>query len=415
MKLSDKVVAAMEPPKGNVAAIVWDDAVRGPGVRCTKDGCRSFVFRYVVRETGRQRQYTIGRARIGNEGEWTAAAARERARDLRRAVDAGGDPMGELRESRAAETMADLWETYKLRVLPQNKPRTVAGKERMWEKRIEPAIGKHKINDVTERDCRAIVDAPLRMREGRIVGGKGEAGNLYRLLHHMFKRGLAWKLRDKALGNPLEDIDEPKVERRQRLLAGGEIGALFRALDTAEADRTEAPQIIAVIRSAMRGGGRISELLTLEDDFIRDDELELHLPDTKSGHSVRPISAETLALLRSVERMPGSPFIFRSIDDPTKPLRYHVVEKAFRRIVKASGIKRCTLHTLRHWFATQTANSVNNPRVGMQLTGHRSLAAYMNYVHADRDQARVLADQLAQLTTALEKAPANVVPLTRRA
>jgi hypothetical protein len=52
---------------------------------------------------------------------------------------------------------------------------------------------------------------------GQVRGGKAEAGNLYRLLHHMFRKALAWKLRPKEAGNPLENTTEPKVERRERL------------------------------------------------------------------------------------------------------------------------------------------------------------------------------------------------------
>ena len=58
-----------------------------------------------------------------------------------------------------------------------------------------------------------------------------------------------------------------------------------------------------------------------------------------------------------------------------------------------------------------TANGVNNPRVGMALTGHKSHAAYMNYVHGDQDQGRALAEQLAALADALAKAGSNVAPI----
>jgi len=48
-----------------------------------------------------------------------------------------------------------------------------------------------KINDVTEQGAGAVVRAPLRLDgKGQVVGGKAEAGNLYRLLHHMFHRAL---------------------------------------------------------------------------------------------------------------------------------------------------------------------------------------------------------------------------------
>ena len=106
--------------------------------------------------------------------------------------------------------------------------------------------------------------------------------------------------------------------------------------------------------------------------------------------------------------MPGVDFVFRGIKDPTKPLSYNTVEKAFRRIAARAGVQDCTLHTIRHWFSTMTANSVSNQRVGMALTGHKSHTAYMNYVHGDKEQARVLAEQLAALANGLAKAGSNV-------
>jgi integrase len=112
-----------------------------------------------------------------------------------------------------------------------------------------------------------------------------------------------------------------------------------------------------------------------------------------------------------MERMPGVDFVFRGIKNPTKPLSYNTVEKAFRRISEKAGVESCTLHTIRHWFSTMTANSVSNQRVGMALTGHKSHAAYMNYVHGDKEQARALAEQLAALANGLATADSNVTAL----
>lgn len=321
----------------------------------------------------------------------------------------------DARRLRLERTVADLWDRYSKEVAAvENKPSTVAEKTRMWNARIKPAIGTLKIKDVTEEDAGAAVRAPLRLDDtGLVVGGKAEAGNLYRLLHHMFRKALGWGLRPKELGNPLENISEPKVPRRERLLAGGEIGALLKALDKAEAETAEQSQITAAIRCAILTGARISELLTLQWDHVRREEMELHLPDTKSGFSRRPLSAETLRVLDSIERMPGVAFVFRSVEAPKEPLSYHTVEKAFRRIAASAEVKNCTLHTLRHWFATMTANSVSNPRVGMALTGHKSHAAYMNYIHGDKEQARALADQLAQLAKGLGEAKTSIAKLPK--
>lgn len=345
-------------------------------------------------------------ARLG-EGEATLREKRDKADVARKA---------EAERKRLEKTVSDLWDRYSKEVVAiKNKPRTADEKTRMWKTRVSPVLGAVKINDVTDEDVGAVVRSPLRLDDkGRISSGSAEGGNLYRLLHHMFAKALEWNMRSKALGNPLATVEEPKVDRRQRLLAPGEVGALMKALDQAAADHAEQPQVVAAIKAAFLTGARIGELLTLRWENIRRDEMELHLPDTKSGFSRRPLSADTLALLDKVERMVGVPFVFRAVDRPKAHLSYNTVEKAFRRIAAAAGVKGCTLHTIRHWFATMTANSVNNPRVGMALTGHKSHAAYMNYIHGDKAQAQALADQLAALATNLGNAKEKIARLPKR-
>src|SRR5206468_3670945 len=120
-----------------------------------------------------------------------------------------------------------------------------------------------------------------------VTGGRAEAGNVYRLLHHMFRKALIWGLRPKVSGNPLESVVEPKTARRERLLTPAEIGALLTALERAEVEKREPSQIVAVIRAAVLTGARISELLALQWTHVRRHEMELHLPDTKTGFSRR--------------------------------------------------------------------------------------------------------------------------------
>jgi integrase len=409
-------------------ATKWTTAAPGTRYRThptRKHGARLdryYTLRFSV--AGKQVEEALGWASEG----WTVKLAQEKLGELRKARRTG-QGHATLREAaeasrrakretaeaeadfaRRQRTVADLWDRYSKEVVAiENKPSTIAEKTRMWARRIEPAIGHLKINDVTEEDTGTVVRAPLRLdHAGQVIGGKAEAGNLYRLLHHMFRKALQWKLRQKEAGNPLESVTEPRVARRERLLTGGEIGALMKALDAAEADATEHPQAVAAIRAVIFTGARISELLTLRWQDIRRDEMELHLPDTKTGFSRRPISAAALAVLESVERMPGVDFVFRAINTPTAPLAYNTAENAFGRIVQNAGVERCTLHTIRHWFATMTANSVSNARVGMALTGHKSHVAYLNYIHGDKAQARALADQLAALANGLAKAGSNI-------
>ena len=49
----------------------------------------------------------------------------------------------------------------------------------------------------------------------------------------------------------------------------------------------------------------------------------------------------------------------------------------------------------------------------MALTGHKSHAAYMNYIHGDKEQASALAEQLAALANGLAKAESHVTPMRK--
>ena len=402
-----------------------DHPKRRHGVRAD----RYLTLRFSV--DGRQVEEALGWASEG----WNLARAQEELGKLRHAKRTGEGPAtlrervrvrrkaereqaeAEARRQRLERTVSDLWDRYSKEVMAiDNKPRTIADKNRLWERRIRPALAHFKVQDVSEDDAGAVVRAPLQLdAAGQVVGGKAEAGNLYRLLHHMFRKALFWGFRPRETGNPLENVVEPKTARRERLLAPGEIGALLKALDRAEVGKNEDPRIVALIRVAILTGARIGELLPMQWDHIRRDEMALDFIDTKSGFSRRPISAETIAVLDRIERIPGSRFVFRAIKSPFRPLSYSTAEKAFGRIVADAGVKDCTLHTIRHWFSTATANSVSNPRVGMALTGHKSHAAYMNYIHSDREQARALAEHLAELAKRLGAAEPNVAELPNTA
>lgn len=81
--------------------IFWDADLKGFGLRVTHGGARAFILDY--RANGRQRRLTIG-----SFPDWSVAAARERAKELRRAVDLGEDPMADRHARREASTMAEL-------------------------------------------------------------------------------------------------------------------------------------------------------------------------------------------------------------------------------------------------------------------------------------------------------------------
>src|SRR5215472_6976376 len=214
---------------------VRDHETRKHGVRPD----RYFTLRFSV--DGRQVEEALGWASAG----WTLARAQEELGKLREAKRTGQGPAtlrersqamrleerkkaeAEERRQRLEKTVADLWDRYSKEIMAiDNKPRTIADKNRLWKQRIKPALGHLKVHEVSEEDAGAVVRAPLRLdAEGRVIGGRAEAGNVYRLLHHVFRKALLWGLRPRDKGNPLENVAEPKASRRTRLLTAGEVGA----------------------------------------------------------------------------------------------------------------------------------------------------------------------------------------------
>src|SRR5215469_1448904 len=112
-RLTDAVVKRFPTPaKGS--KVHYDGDVPGFGCRVTAAGARSYILNYVVRGTGRERRYTIGQF-----PDWSTTAARTRARELRRDIADGGDPLGDLQDQRAAPTVAELADRFEAEHLPR--------------------------------------------------------------------------------------------------------------------------------------------------------------------------------------------------------------------------------------------------------------------------------------------------------
>ena len=94
LRLNDKSVRECQP-EAACDYQVFDTEVRGFSIRIPRSGSRTFALDY--RFAGRQRRMAIGRW-----PEWTVTAARERAKDMRREIDEGSDPLGERGQLREA-------------------------------------------------------------------------------------------------------------------------------------------------------------------------------------------------------------------------------------------------------------------------------------------------------------------------
>lgn len=99
-KLTDATVRRLPTPAAG-KKIAYDSAVAGFGCCVYASGARAFILNYRTRSR-RERRITIG-----SFPDWSTTAARSEAAELKKIVDRGGDPLGEVKATRAAPTVGD--------------------------------------------------------------------------------------------------------------------------------------------------------------------------------------------------------------------------------------------------------------------------------------------------------------------
>lgn len=190
-RLTDKTVAKLAAPaRGN--RVTYDGTVAGFGVRITAAGARSFVLNYRRKADGRERRYTIGAF-----PNWSTTAAREEARRLRRKIDAGADPVGELREQRAAPTVSDLADRFLAEHVPRKRPATQRDYRHQLAGDVLPVLGRTKVAAVTPGDIEALHRAIS-------VRAPTHANRVLALVSKMFSLAMRWGYCDK---NPVLGIE----------------------------------------------------------------------------------------------------------------------------------------------------------------------------------------------------------------
>ena len=167
VRLTDKVVDALPVPATG-AVITYDKDIPGFGIRVTAKGARSFVLNYVV--NGAERRMTIGKYVVpgverggASHSIWSSTAAREEARELRRKVDRGIDPLAEKKDQEAAaaaerdaQTVQDLFDRYDKEHLPHKSTRAAQDDRSIWNQLVLPRLGKTKVFAVTSTDIDAL-------------------------------------------------------------------------------------------------------------------------------------------------------------------------------------------------------------------------------------------------------------------
>ena len=381
VKLTEKIVRNAEPLPGRDYQI-FDGELRGFAVCVYRGGGRAFTIDY--RYAGRQRRMTLGRW-----PDWSVVAARERAKQLRRDVDAGIDPLADRSALREAPRMSDLIARYEAEHLVRLAPINAADQRSMMAKLIAPEWNNRLVEDITKSDvehllakiakgrARPCKDKPNN-RARKLLGAKPtpvRANRVGEVLRKMFNLAIEWEWR---ATNPAHGFYRRVENPRERFLTKEEIERLAAVLEKADDQRAA-----GIIRLCMLTGARVGEVRQSRFEHFNLDLMIWSKPAamTKQRRVHRvPISADVAAHVRQRQlAVPkGNPWLFPG-DIPGQPVKE--IRRFWIRVQREADLQDVRIHDLRHTFASLLVSGGASLEMIGKLLGHTQMQTTQRYAH----------------------------------
>jgi integrase len=326
------------------------------------------------RVKGRQRQLTIGAFPT-----WQIAAARTRARELRRLVDQGIDPLEQEAKALAeAMTLAEFWErAYEpLHVTTKRSGRDIRS---MLRNDILLRLGDRAVKDIDYDDAAALhrhISKRAPGRANRVLATLSHMMN-FAERPHILENGERIEALRSPQSNPCRGVAKNPEERRERFLSPTEMARLAAVLE-----RRPERVSVALTRFLLLTGCRFSEAACATWDQF---DLERGTWTKPSSHTkqkkthVVPLSAPVLMLVQELcaQNGSGEPHLFPG---PTRqPITS--IKTFWRSVTKQSGLEGVRVHDLRHSFASVLASGGAGLVLIGQLLGHTQAATTQRYSH----------------------------------
>ncbi len=250
-----------------VAGFLWDEDLKGFGLRITSAGAASYVIQY--RMGGREaksRRYTIG----SHGSPWTPANARAEALRLLVLVAQGIDPV-ESDKQRRREAVDLAFSNY-----ADHFAKSCKGKgwsilvKRSLRLHVKPVLRDKALPAITRIDIVAVFD---KMPDEQVANRR----NVFAVLRRLFRWAVS---RGDIPSSPMEGMETPPaVKSRERWLSDPELARVW--LQAPHCHRSFGP----IVRLLIATGQRREEITGLHWDELDRSECELRLAGvrTKNG------------------------------------------------------------------------------------------------------------------------------------
>jgi len=145
-------------------------------------------------------------------------------------------------------------------------------------------------------------------------------------------------------------------------------------------------------------GLRSGELLNLNVRDIDSSRMIIHIHQAKGKKDrMVPLAPSALAMLRKyyIEHKPSG-LLFTGADGGK--YSHTSLQKVLKKALSLAKVhKQCTLHTLRHSYATHLLESGVNLRFIQELLGHNSPKTTQIYTHVSSEESRKVTSPLEKL------------------
>ena len=380
-KLTEKLVKNAQPVEGKDYQL-FDSELRAFALIVYRSGSKAFTIDY--RHAGRPRRMVFGRW-----PEWSVSAARIRAKELRRDVDAGYDPLKQRQQMREQPRIRDLIDRYLIEHASKLAKANEADQHSMMEKLVAPHWENRLVSEITRSDVDQLL---TKVAEGRARPHKAKPNNRARklqgpkktpiranrvgeALRKAFSLAIEWGWRE---DNPASGFYRRLENPRERFLTKDEIDRLVNALDHDEDQRAA-----DIIRICMLTGARVGEVRQSRFEQFNLDLLIWTKPasTTKQRRMHRvPISENVAAIVRQRQLVVpnSSPWVFPG-DVAGQPVIE--IRRFWKRIQREAQIEDVRIHDLRHTFASLLVSGGASLEMIGKLLGHTQLQTTQRYAH----------------------------------
>ena len=380
-KLTEKLVKNAQPVEGKDYQL-FDSELRAFALIVYRSGSKAFTIDY--RHAGRPRRMVFGRW-----PEWSVSAARIRAKELRRDVDAGYDPLKQRQQMREQPRIRGLIDRYLIEHASKLAKANEADQHSMMEKLVAPHWENRLVSEITRSDVDQLL---TKVAEGRARPHKAKPNNRARklqgpkktpiranrvgeALRKAFSLAIEWGWRE---DNPASGFYRRLENPRERFLTKDEIDRLANALDHDEDQRAA-----DIIRICMLTGARVGEVRQSRFEQFNLDLLIWTKPasTTKQRRMHRvPISENVAAIVRQRKLVVpnSSPWVFPG-DVAGQPVIE--IRRFWKRIQREAQIEDVRIHDLRHTFASLLVSGGASLEMIGKLLGHTQLQTTQRYAH----------------------------------